>query len=98
MIRQDGIRLTLNKSTESRIVARQFRGSENLYTIRLPSGGIVHSSESSTSVYQEGTPVRLRISATPAVLFTTDALPGGIRYDAQGRQSKPNFLIDRATE
>ncbi len=69
MIRPDDIHLIPNKSAEPRIVARQFRGSENLYTIRLPSGQVVHSSESSTSVYQDGTSVELRVSATHTVLF-----------------------------
>jgi iron(III) transport system ATP-binding protein len=75
MIRPDDIQLMPNKSAGSRIVGRQFRGSENLYTIQLPSGQIVHSSESSTSVYQEGTAVELRISATHTVLFRADQLP-----------------------
>jgi iron(III) transport system ATP-binding protein len=73
MIRPDDIHLIPSKSADPRIVARQFRGSENLYTIRLPSGQIVHSSESSTSVYQEGTAVELRVSATHTVLFTADS-------------------------
>ena len=72
MIRPDDIHLTPNKSAELRIVARQFRGSENLYTIRLPSGQVVHSSESSTSVYQEGTTVELRVSVTHTVLFPAE--------------------------
>jgi len=75
MIRPDDIHLIPNKSAGSRIVARQFRGSENLYTVRLPSGQIVHSSESSTSVYHEGTAVELRVSATHTVLFREHQLP-----------------------
>ncbi len=72
MIRPDDVHLVPNKSAKPRIMARQFRGSENLYTIHLPSGQIVHSSESSTSVYQEGTSVELRVSATHTVLFQAD--------------------------
>jgi iron(III) transport system ATP-binding protein len=72
MIRPDDIHLMPNKSAEPRIMSRQFRGSENLYTIRLPSGQVVHSSESSTSVYQEGTAVELRVSATHTVLFPAE--------------------------
>ena len=74
MIRPDDIQLMPNKSAGSRIVARQFHGSENLYTVQLPSGQIVHSSERSTSVYQEGMAVELRISATHTVLFRKDQL------------------------
>ncbi|MDR4463077.1 MAG: ABC transporter ATP-binding protein [Nitrospira sp.] len=72
MIRPDDIHLVPNKSANSRIVARQFRGSENLYTVQLPSGQLVHSSESSTSVYHEGTAVELRVSATHTVLFPAE--------------------------
>lgn len=74
MIRPDDIHLMPNKSAGSRIVARQFRGSENLYTVQLPSGQLVHCSESSTSVYQEGTAVELRVSATHTVLFPDTSL------------------------
>lgn len=75
MIRPDDIHLKPNKSAGSRIVARQFRGSENLYTIQLPSGQVVHSSESSTTVFQESTAVDLHVSATHTVLFRADQLP-----------------------
>lgn len=75
MIRPDDIHLVPNKSANSRVVARQFRGSENLYTVQLPSGQLVHSSESSTSVYHEGTAVELRVSATHTVLFPTEEQP-----------------------
>jgi len=75
MIRPDDIHLKPNKSAMSHIVARQFRGSENLYAVQLASGQIVHSSESSTSVYQEGTAVELRVSASHTVLFRTDQVP-----------------------
>lgn len=72
MIRPDDIHLIPNKSAEPRILARQFRGSENLYTVQLASGQLVHSSESSTSVYHEGTAVELRVSATHTVLFPAE--------------------------
>lgn len=80
MIRPDDIHLLPNKSAGPRIVARQFRGSENLYTVRLGSGQIVHSSESSTSVYQEGTAVELRVSATHTVLFRADQFPDSAQH------------------
>ncbi len=72
MIRPDDIHVVPTKDRGPRILARQFRGSENLYTIGLPSGLIVHSSESSTSVYPVGTPVELRVIATHTVLFELD--------------------------
>ncbi|MCP9450099.1 MAG: ABC transporter ATP-binding protein [Nitrospira sp.] len=69
MIRPDDVRLIPNQTAEGRIVSRQFRGSENLYAVRLGSGQIVHGSESSTTIYREGTTVDVRVSATHTVLF-----------------------------
>jgi iron(III) transport system ATP-binding protein len=75
MIRPDDIHLVPTEGARSRVLSRQFHGSENLYTVSLPSGQIVHSSESSTSVYQEGASVELRVSATHTVLFKGDSVP-----------------------
>ena len=69
MIRPDDIHVVPSDQAKATILARQFRGSENLYTIALPSGRIVHSSASSTSVYSIGTPVELSVIATHTVLF-----------------------------
>ncbi len=69
MIRPDDIHAVPVEESPARILARQFRGSENLYTISLPSGQVVHSSESSTSIFPVGTPVELRVIATHTVLF-----------------------------
>jgi iron(III) transport system ATP-binding protein len=69
MIRPDDIHLVPKEGASARVLARQFHGSENLYTISLPSGQIVHSSQGSTSVYQAGTAVELRVMATHTVLF-----------------------------
>lgn len=92
MIRPDDIHLMPHQSAEPRIVARQFRGSENLYTVLLPSGQLVHSSESSTSVYPEGTPVELRVSATHTVVFDAATIPGfqGTHNLPEGNQANPN--------
>ncbi len=75
MIRPDDIHVIPAENCTARILARQFRGSENLYMIGLPSGQVVHSSETSTSVYPIGTPVELQIVATHTVLFDRDANP-----------------------
>ena len=69
MIRPDDIHLVPTEGARSRVISRQFHGSENLYTVSLPSGQIVHSSQGSTSVYQAGTTVELRVMATHTVLF-----------------------------
>ncbi|NGZ10522.1 MAG: ABC transporter ATP-binding protein [Nitrospira sp. LK70] len=81
MIRPDDIQLVPNKSAKPRVAARLFRGSENLYTIRLPSGQMVHSSESSTNVYEEGTAVELRVSATHTVVFPAEQPPRSQQRD-----------------
>ena len=72
MIRPDDVHIVPFDQAKATILARQFRGSENLYTIALPSGRIVHSSASSTSVYSVGTPVELSVIATHTVLFPQD--------------------------
>ncbi len=69
MIRPDDVHIVPTKGANARIAARQFKGSENVYTIRLASGQTVHSSESSLSIYQVGTAVALRVVATHTVLF-----------------------------
>ncbi|MEW6542612.1 MAG: ABC transporter ATP-binding protein [Nitrospirota bacterium] len=69
MIRPDDVHIAPSPHCTARILARQFRGSENLYTIGLPSGHVLHSSETSTSVYPVGTPVEVQVLATHTVLF-----------------------------
>ena len=69
MIRPDDIRLVPDAGGVATIVSRQFRGSENLYTLSLRSGQILHSSEHSVTVYSPGTHVHLKLTATHTVLF-----------------------------
>jgi iron(III) transport system ATP-binding protein len=76
MIRPDDIHLVPTKGATSRVLSRQFHGSENLYTVSLPSGQIVHSSQGSTSVYQAGTTVELHVLATHTVLFRREESTG----------------------
>jgi len=75
MIRPDDIHIVPAAKSFAHIVARQFHGSENLYTIGLPSGRVVHSSEPSTTVHPVGTPVELQVNATHTVLFDRDLHP-----------------------
>ncbi len=69
MIRPDDIHITPAKGANARILGRQFKGSENLYTIQLQSGQLIHSSESSLSIYEVGTAIALHVVATHTVLF-----------------------------
>jgi len=75
MIRPDDIHLVPTKDASSRVISRQFHGSENLYAVSLPSGQVVHSSQGSTSVYEEGTAVELRVLASHSVLFRQSNVP-----------------------
>jgi len=72
MIRPDDVHIAPLAQSTTHILTRQFHGSENVYTIGLPSGRVVHSSEPSTSVYPVGTPVELQVNATHTVLFDRD--------------------------
>ena len=69
LIRPDDVHIVPASPGEARIVGRQFRGSENLYALLLPSGQHLHSSEPSTTVYPIGTMVDLKVMATHVVLF-----------------------------
>ncbi len=74
MIRPDDIRLVPDSKGKARVITRQFHGSENLYTISLESGQILHSSEHSVSVYAQGTRVQLNLTATHTVLFEKESI------------------------
>jgi len=69
MVRPDDLQITHVGAGNARIESRQFRGSENLYAIRLASGHLVHCSEPSTKIYDVDSPVQLTIIATHTVLF-----------------------------
>ena len=74
MIRPDDIRLVPDTKGIARVLSRQFRGSENLYTLSLPSGQTIHASEHSVSVFDPGTRVQLKLTATHTVLFDRDSV------------------------
>lgn len=69
MIRPDDVHIMPASQGTAQIVGRQFRGSENLYRVLLPSGQHLHSSEASTMVYPIGASVALTIVATHIVTF-----------------------------
>ena len=69
MIRPDDVHIIPASPGGARILCRIFKGSENLYTVLLPSGQLLHSSEASTTVYPIGTTVELKVVATHVVLF-----------------------------
>ena len=74
MVRPDDIHLIPDPNGTATIVARQFRGSENLYKVLLPSGAIVHSSEHSLVAYPAGTHVTIALTATHTVVFSASSI------------------------
>lgn len=83
MIRPDDVLLIDDPQGTGIILSRQFRGSENLYTVRLPSGRPIHSSQPSDAVYAVGRAVNVKINAPHTVLFEQRQLeePGGHPYE-----------------
>jgi iron(III) transport system ATP-binding protein len=69
MIRPDDLHIVPDKAGLAHVIARQFKGAENLYTLQLPSGELLHSSEGSMKIYPIGTAVSLQVLAAHTVLF-----------------------------
>jgi iron(III) transport system ATP-binding protein len=55
--------------SRARIVLRQFRGSEVVYTVRLPNGAEVRAQQSSLLPCPEGARVEIRLRAVPALFY-----------------------------
>ncbi|MFQ5949160.1 MAG: ABC transporter ATP-binding protein [Nitrospiria bacterium] len=83
MIRPDDIDMVPNTKGKNAIFRRQFRGSENLYSILLPSGQILHSSQHTLTLYPDQTRVDLRLRVTHTVVFKKEE--GVFEKDAPGR-------------
>lgn len=76
MLRPDDVDLVPDPKGEAIVVQRHFRGSENLYTIELASGQLLHSSQPSTVVVPVGQAVRVRAAPTHVVAFPQHPTPG----------------------
>ena len=72
MIRPDDIELTADLAGEATVVTRHFRGSDNLYCVRLPSGRTVHSSQGSTKIVEPGARILVKADPTHVVCFDAD--------------------------
>ena len=72
MIRPDDIDLMPDPVGEVSVVSRHFRGSDNLYCVRLPSGRTVHSSQGSTKIVEPGARVSVKADLTHVVCFDAD--------------------------
>jgi iron(III) transport system ATP-binding protein len=71
MVRPNHIHIVPDKAGMAHVVARQFKGSENLYTLQLPSGQLLHCSEGSMNIYPVGMAVSLQLLAAHTVLVST---------------------------
>jgi iron(III) transport system ATP-binding protein len=62
-IRADDISIETHAGGESIVISRQFKGALNIYSLRLPSGRLVHAYQPHTKIIQPGTSVH--VLATP---------------------------------
>ncbi len=69
MIRPDDIDFTPHDHATAIIVGREFRGSENIYNIRLKSGQVVRSSQSSTTIFPLMQRVKVHANLDHVVIF-----------------------------
>lgn len=74
MIRPDDIDLVPDETSEATVLTRQFRGADNLYCVRLPSGRKIHSSQGSTKLIEPGTRVTVKANPTHVVCFDINGL------------------------
>ncbi len=72
MIRPDDIDFIGDDQAKTVIVGREFRGSENIYSIRLESGQVVRSSQPSTAIYPLKQSVQVRANLDHVVIFPAD--------------------------
>ena len=69
MIRPDDVEFEPSESANGVVAGRKFRGSENRYALRLPSGLRLRSSQPSTRVVATGTKVKVTVKLDHVVLF-----------------------------
>ncbi|MBI4298066.1 MAG: ABC transporter ATP-binding protein [Chloroflexi bacterium] len=69
MVRPDDIELEPGDGGSAAIVGREFRGSENMYILRMDSGTTLRSSQPSLTVYSVGQRVKARATLCHVVVF-----------------------------
>lgn len=72
MLRPDDVTFIARHDGEGIILRRDFRGSETLYCLGLPSGDRVHSSQPSSATFTAGTRVHLEVPAIHVVTFPAE--------------------------
>lgn len=58
-LRADDIRFEPQAGASALVLARHFKGAQNQYRLRLPSGRLLHARESHNTLIRPGTPVRI---------------------------------------
>ncbi len=79
MIRPEDIHLLPDETSMVEVVSRCFKGSENLYFLKLSSGKLILSSTISTLIIKPGTKVRLDPVLTHIVVFMGDKMVSNVR-------------------
>jgi iron(III) transport system ATP-binding protein len=74
MIRPNDIQFTPSETGSGRIESRQFQGSQTLYSIRLPSGHLIHCCMVPIPVYNIDTSVSVHVTTSQTILFPQPAL------------------------
>ncbi len=69
MIRPDDVHITPDQDSNGIILRREFKGSENLYTVRLDSGQLLTSSQPSTLILNTETRVKAWAQPVHVVVF-----------------------------
>lgn len=72
MIRPDDIEIKPDEKGNCTIIHRRFKGSENIYTLRFPSGHIVKAAKPSTFILSVKTKVRAWANPDHVVIFRLD--------------------------
>lgn len=73
MVRPDDIDITVSMQGQGLITKRQFKGSDSLYEVMLPSRALIHSSQSSSVSYPIGSKVEIKIHLDHLVIFRNDS-------------------------
>jgi iron(III) transport system ATP-binding protein len=58
-LRADDVTFTPERGSPTFVLARHFKGAQNVYRLRLPSGRLIHSLQPHTLILPPGAPVRL---------------------------------------
>jgi iron(III) transport system ATP-binding protein len=62
-VRADDVTFERDPNSKALLLARHFKGAQNVYRLRLPSGRLLHSLQPHTRSLPPGTPVRVRPDA-----------------------------------